>query len=216
MSRRVLRGFHARPVLLVAALVGLIVYLLCPTNLGRSARAIIAWDLFVIAYLAAMGWVMLRSGRDDIRRRAALYDEGAIAVLTLSVAAAIASIMTVIVEMTSATPADRYGAFQIGLTIATVALSWAFVHTIFALHYAHDFYGECAEPPLHFPGEPHPLYGDFMYFSFVIGCACATADVDIRARDVRRIAAIHGVIAFFFNTAVLALSINIAAGLIGK
>ena len=99
----------------------------------------------------------------------------------------------------------------------TILFSWCFVHTAFALHYAHEFYidrGQAAAPGLQFPGGGPPDYLDFLYFSFVIGTTSQTADVAIASRSLRRLALLHGVIAFLFNITLVALAVNIAAGLI--
>ena len=104
---------------------------------------------------------------------------------------------------------------HIALAGGTVLLSWSFVHTIFAVHYAHEYYvgpeNELAKG-LEFPGKTPPDYWDFMYYSFVIGTACATADVNITSKIMRRITMLHCVFAFFFNTTILALMVNIGAG----
>jgi uncharacterized membrane protein len=94
-------------------------------------------------------------------------------------------------------------------------LSWALIHTIFALHYAHEFYDEIAGGGLAFPGDDkEPDYWDFVYFSFVIGMTSQVSDVGITSKQIRRTAAAHGVVAFFFNAALLALTINLAASAI--
>jgi uncharacterized membrane protein len=112
---------------------------------------------------------------------------------------------------------------NIGLAAATIVGAWFFIHLTYAFHYAHEFFDEYfAEPGrsaaerggLAFPGTEHPDYYDFLYFSYVIGVACQTADVNISSQAMRRVALVHCVLAFFFNSAVLALTINIAAGLI--
>lgn len=215
----------ARPYLQLAAVIALAVYVILPGGplmaggWRLATRVLVAWDVFVAVYLALAANVMRRSSVDDIRRRAPQYDAGAKTILTLSVVAALASFAAVVAEMSMARQGGGYGVLPLIFAIVTIGLSWAFVHVIFALHYAHDFYspepGE-ARPALIFPGTTDPRYGEFVYFAFVIGCACATADVNIASPSVRRLAAAHGVIAFFFNTAIVALSINIAAGLIGS
>ena len=112
---------------------------------------------------------------------------------------------------------------HIGLAALTIMSSFTFIHIMFMLHYAHEFYSEWKRDPakpkgerggLMFPGEDMPGYLDFMYFSFVIGVASQTADVATCSKDMRMIVLIHGIVSFFFNTTVLALTINIAAGLI--
>jgi len=95
------------------------------------------------------------------------------------------------------------------------AAAWALIHTAFALHYAHTYYrapaGVPGSAPLQFPGAGDPGYVDFLYFAFVIGSTAQTADVGITSARMRRLAMMHGVIAFFFNTTLLALAVNAAA-----
>ena len=138
--------------------------------------------------------------------------------------AAIAAIAAIVAEL--AIVKDLSGTIKglhIGLAAATIVSAWFFIHLTYAFHYAHEFFDEYfAEPGrsaaerggLAFPGTEHPDYYDFLYFSYVIGVACQTADVDISSPAMRRGALVHCVLAFFFNSAVLALTINIAAGLI--
>jgi uncharacterized membrane protein len=114
-------------------------------------------------------------------------------------------------------------AAHLGLAILTVVDSWLFIHLTFALHYAHEYYFERATSPdrepqlrggLVFPGTEQPTYIDFLYFAYVIGVACQTADVSTSSAAMRAVALAQGVLAFFFNTAVLALTVNIAAGFV--
>ena len=112
-------------------------------------------------------------------------------------------------------PAVRQG--RLALTGATVLSSWCLTHLVFAVHYAHDYYlnqGRKLPPGIQFPGETEPDYGDFLYLAGVIGTSGQTADVSFTSRAMRRIALAHCVLAFLFNTTVLALTINIAAGLL--
>ena len=102
------------------------------------------------------------------------------------------------------------------LAAVTILLSWAFTHTIFALHYAHEYYDENAGKGggLKFPGDEPPDYWDFMYFSFVVGMTFQVSDVQVEDHKLRREVLAHGVLAFFFNVAIVALTINIVVGLI--
>ena len=211
---RLVKSLKVRPHLLGAIGLGVMVYLALPASLGLASRAILAWDAALLIYLAQIGVMMFRAGIADIRQRAAIYDEGATLILILSDIAAVASIAALVIELASAKTSGGYGPWQISLAAATLILSWTFVHVIFALHYAHDYYSASAGPTLEFPGEKHPLYGDFLYFSFVIGVANATADVTILSPGVRRIALAHGILAFFFNTTIVAMAINIAVSLL--
>ena len=104
------------------------------------------------------------------------------------------------------------------LVAATLLSSWTFIHVMFALHYAAAYYApaetEGFSRGLKFPGEAEPDWGEFVYQAFVVGCAFATADVNVTTGDMRRIVIAQGVVAFFFNTVILALTINIGAGFI--
>ena len=86
---------------------------------------------------------------------------------------------------------------------------------MFALHYAHDYYhaADTTATGLDFPGAEKPDYWDFMYFAFVIGMTFQVSDVQISRRIMRRVALLHSVIAFFFNVVIIAITVNIVAGL---
>jgi len=104
---------------------------------------------------------------------------------------------------------------QVILAGITILLSWAFIHMIFALHYAHEFYGEddTINGGLAFPGgDQEPDYWDFAYFSFVIGMTSQVSDVGVTSQQIRRTATAHGIVSFLFNVALVALTINVVAG----
>lgn len=183
------------------------------------ARLLLAWDLGAGTFLVLIWTMMLRSSHDDIQRRADLEDAGAIAVLILTVASAIASLVAIIVELRGLHAAVGSGGQDascgLALAIVTVLVSWAFVHTIFALHYAHDFYtGRPDRGGLAFPGTSKPDYLDFAYFSFTMGAASQTSDVSITSSRMRRFVLVHTILSFLFNTTVLALAVNVGASLI--
>jgi uncharacterized membrane protein len=145
---------------------------------------------------------MARSQIGHIRQRAAIEDEGQVGILVLTVAAALASLGAIIAEL-GTSPANAAGRQprQLVLAIVTILLSWAFTHTIFALHYAHEFYSENGGKGggLTFPGGDEPDYWDFVYFSFVIGMTSQVSDVAVACKPIRRTVAAHGVISFIFN-----------------
>jgi len=131
------------------------------------------------------------------------------------VAAALASLGAIFAELGTSTPGESRPPSHLVLATLTILLSWAFIHTIFALHYAHEFYDEAAGQGMTFPGgDPNPDYWDFVYFSFVIGMTSQVSDVAITSKVIRRTVAAHGVVSFLFNAALLALTVNIAAGAI--
>jgi uncharacterized membrane protein len=130
----------------------------------------------------------------------------------LTVASALASLAAIFAQLggSAGTTGDRPPA-KVALAVFTIMLTWAFIHTIFALHYAHEFYDETDGGGLAFPGDREPDYWDFVYFSFVIGMTSQVSDVAITSKLIRRTAAAHGIVSFVFNVALLALTVNLAA-----
>jgi uncharacterized membrane protein len=181
-------------------------------------RMLIGWDVGVVIYLGGAAVMMSRCATAaQMKRNAAAQDEGAFAILVLTVAAAIASVGAIFAELASVERTDPHYSFYGALAVCTVSLSWAFIHTIFALHYAHEFYGAGARRNgLRFPDDNDPDYWDFIYFSFVIGMTFQVSDVAVRNKSIRRMVVVHGALSFFFSTAVVALTVNIAANIIQK
>ncbi len=215
-----LKQIHARPRLVFALFLGIAFYLVLPLlwTLGNATRLLLSWNAAVCLYLVLAARMMARSSSDTIRRRALHQDDGRKTVLVLVVVAAMASLLAIVDELSvvkSLTGSERLG--HVALTALTVVTSWCFTHLMFAIHYAHDYYLSLSrhQPTgLVFPGDEAPDYGDFLYFAAVIGTSGQTADVSITSRAMRRTGLAHCVLAFFFNAAVLALTINIAASLL--
>ena len=215
----IIRVGMAHKRLLISAAIGIAaIFLLRVTDLHLVTRMLLGWDIAVAIYLMAAAFVMARcSTVAAIKRNAAIQDEGAFAILLLTVAAAIASLGAIFAELASLDRASPSYPLHVALVVTTVILSWTFTHTIFTLHYAHDFYGEAARADgLKFPGNTQPDYWDFVYFSFVIGMTFQVSDVAVTNRSIRRMVVAHGALSFFFSTAIVALTVNIAAGLIQK
>lgn len=191
---------------------GLAVTLTLLATSWRIPTSILAgWDGGVVLYLAQIFWIMDRWPIDHIRERACVEDEGAAALLVLTTASALASLAAVISELGHAP-----GAYRVALGAVTILLSWAFMHVIFALHYAHEFYGEGSDDRiggLDFPGNEEPDYRDFLYYSLVVAMTAQVSDVQVTSKTMRRLTTVHGVVAFFFNVTVLALTVNIVSTL---
>ena len=145
-------------------------------------------------------------------------DDGAPIILLLTVFGAMASLGAIVMILSDAgTMKAAVWAWHIGLVLLTFTLSWLLVHTAFALRYSHLYYKEfenTQSPPLIFPSDPRPKYSDFLYFSMVIGMTCQTADVNIASSRIRFLVMIQGLIAFTFNTSLLALAINLISGVV--
>jgi uncharacterized membrane protein len=202
---------RARARLFLSAAIGVIatVALAGLTTWRPTTRLLVGWDVGVGLYLILAVEAMARSDVHRIRARAAEQDEGQMAILVGTVAAALASLAAIVAELGSSA-----GGLRLGQVLAALAifLSWFFIHTMFALHYAHEFYDRDGGGGMAFPGGgEEPDYWDFVYFSLVIGMTSQVSDIGVTTKTVRRTVAAHGVVSFAFNTALLALSINLAA-----
>jgi len=212
MSRPV-RVVYARPRTFLAIAIGIAAFFLSPASLRLVTRLLAGWDVFAAVYLVLVLVMMLRCDHRHIRRSAILQDDGRFLILMVTALGAFASIAAIIFEL----GASHRGPVELTLATATIALSWAAVHTAFALHYAHDYYRGSKPGGLQFPSgdeHDHADYWDFVYFSFVIGMTAQVSDVGITDKMIRRTATVHGIISFVYNTALVALMVNIAASAI--
>jgi len=217
-SPRLVRIIRTRPRLFLSALLGLaaIGFLFATCDWRAATKFLVGWDIGIGLYLILAFALMARSDVHRIRRRAANQDEGGMVMLVLTVAAAVASLAAIFAELGTAAGATRH-AGQLILATATVVMSWAFIHSIFALHYAHEFYGEGRDRQMGgmtFPEDHDPDYWDFTYFAFTIGMCGQVSDVAVSSKAIRRTVLAHSVISFLFNAALLALTVNIAASAI--
>jgi len=185
------------------------------TDWRLATRLLVAWDVFAGLYLLLVLQMMATAKVDRIRRRARLQDEGQTAILALTATAALASLAAILALLSASGPHGRQPA-DLLLAILTSFMSWALTHTIFALHYAHEYYdeNEGRGGGMKFPIEGNPDYWDFMYFSFTIGMCAQVSDIGVSCKPIRRTVLGHSIISFVFNTALLALTVNIAASAI--
>ena len=224
VRKRILpRALTARPRLAVATAIGLLVGLaaarLAP-GLKLTTDLILGWDALALTFNAAALHGMSRQGPAQIRARAAAEDQGRAAILALIIAAVAASIAAVAAELVLAKSTHGLAeAAHVVLAFGTVSASWLMMQVVFALHYAHQYYdadvarGGADTGGLGFPGRQAPDYWDFLHFSIVIGVASQTADVAFTSKRVRRLGTVHSLVAFAFNTVIVALTINLLAGL---
>lgn len=199
--------------LLIAAIAAIFLVWHEPT----AGRVLLVWDIAVLAYLGIVWYRMLTSSLTRLKKRAADLDLSDTVILVLSVAAAVASIAGIGFELVGSRSASLDGKlFGAGFAMATVLLSWTFLHTLFTQHYAHRYYSDDGDRGgLRFPEDnPQPGYWDFLYFSFTVGVAAQTADVSVTSTFMRRMVFVHAVLSFLFNTTILALAINIGASLV--
>jgi uncharacterized membrane protein len=213
-----IRVIKTRPRLSIAVALGLLIAftLITLTKWRVASSLLVGWDVCAGLYLTLAFHMMSQADIAHMRRRARQQDEGQFAILILAAIAGLASLAAIFALLGTQhggmrSPADLF------LATITILLAWAFTHTMFALHYAHEYYDENDGKGggMEFPGgECEPDYWDFMYFSFVVGMCAQVSDVTVSCKPIRRTVFGHSVVSFIFNAALLALTVNIAASAI--
>ena len=207
------RVVYSRPRTFIAVAIGIVAFFLMPTSFRLLTRLVVGWDVFAALYLVLAYIMMLRCDVAHIHRSAVLQDDGRFLILLVTALGAFASLAAIVFEL----GASKSSPEALILAIVTIVLSWALVHTAFSLHYTHEYYRGKKPGGLQFPSGDARVdadYWDFVYFSFVIGMTAQVSDVGITDKIIRRTAIVHGIISFVFNTALLALMVNIAASAI--
>lgn len=218
MLGTLLEQLRLRPRLLTAIAVGVAVVAACPGSLPALTRGLLGWNVGVWFYLLLALQMMASADHGHLQRNAIAQADGRAAVLLLAVAGALASLAAIALELSHV----RHGADAaqgwpyLLLAISTVLGSWLLLPVEFALAYASLYHRDGQGPHgLEFPGdEGQPDYTDFMYFAVTLAATSQTSDVVVNARPMRRLVLLHALLSFAFNTGVLALTINILAGLI--
>lgn len=212
-----LHHFRTRPRLLGALMFGLAVALALPGGLPWGTRSLLGWNAAVWVYLLLMGWMMLRADHDKLHRDALAQAEDAATVLAVVVIAAVASLVGMVLELSAAKlPGAAHEWRHVLFAATTVLGGWLLLPTLFTLTYASAYYRQPHGGGLKFPdANPafRPSYADFLYFSFTIAVASQTADIAVTSSPMRRLVLLQTLLSFGFNTAVLALTINIAASM---
>ena len=204
--------------LLIITATGIGSYCFLPTDLTPIVRLAVSWVLAGCLYLILTYIMMYFSTKENILGLTKKEDDGAAMILLIIVLAAVASLVTIVIILSGIKTLPISLAIRhVGLVLATYTVSWLYVHTAFALHYAHIYYQELEktnEAPLLFASKLRPAYVDFLYFSMVIGMTCQTADVNIANSKMRFLVMIQGMTAFVFNASLLALAINLISGVV--
>jgi len=193
----------------------LLVFALEPRSLEFRTRVLIAWDVGTVGYLALSWLTILRSDVHMTRFRARMYDQSGYIIFLLVVGAAWVSMVAItllIAEVKELHAAQK--ATHLALSIIALLAAWFLIHTVFAFHYAREYYapgesGTSSSGGLRFPDCDTPTYVDFAYYALVIGMTSQVSDVAVVSSDMRRTTLAHGVLSFIFKIAVLALSINV-------
>jgi uncharacterized membrane protein len=189
---------------------------------GAIPRILAGWNAGGWLYLILIGIKMWQAEVEGIKREAGIERESRIAVLVIVTLGSFFTLLALFAQLAALkTEHGMDRNISVGLSVSTIFLSWLLIHTVFAIYYAHEFHSEGRDGArggsgggLKFPDDRTPDYLDFLYFSFVVGTTAQTSDVDVTSRAMRFVVMLHGILSFFFNTAVIALAVNLALQLV--
>jgi len=207
--------------LVYGGLAGIAVGLVPWPHLHGMARVVLGWTAGAGLYLALSWWLAHTFDARRTRERAQSLDQPNVVLLVVMLTAVLFSVVAIAMllqQVKELAGIDR--TLHVALALVALATSWLMIHTVYAFHYAHHYYlmeksrGKAGEDALDFPGKAPPDYADFIYYAFVVGMTSQVSDVQVQSSDLRRITLVHSVFSFAFNMLVLALSINVVAGVI--
>lgn len=206
--------------LILCLLTGTTFYFLPPASrVNLPTRIFLAWDVFSMCMIILSWLTFATTGPRQMRELARVQDESRSITYLILLTSNCTSLLAVVLLLISKDAGEMSKEAALLVTIAGMAFSWLLMHTVFTLRYAHLYYGDSLTTPavhaggLNFPGEEKPDYIDFAYFSFVLGMTFQVSDVEITSKSIRRLALIHGILSFVFNTTIIAITINLLAGL---
>lgn len=220
---KLFQNFDHRPRLVVSIALAALVLAILPPSLQLLTRILCAWNIGAEIFLVLTWWKMVKATPENIQRYSQYEYEGRLAIFMAIIGVACASVLAIgfLFSDNKKSLTVMLLALHVTLAVMTIISSWVLVHTIFALQYAHNYYrnvnksnGEEAARGLDFPNNNYPDYWEFLYYSFVVGMTSQVSDVQTTSRQMRRLTLLHSIISFFFNTSILAMTINIIASLI--
>lgn len=206
--------------LLISIVVGVVVFMLIPFRTTQVMPHILfAWDIFTLCLLILTWITFYTTPPLKIREQAHRQDDTRIVIFILVLVATSISMLAVLSILVNHNASLHDKALEVPTAVACMLLSWCLVHTIFTTRYAHIYYADdkikkdVHAGGLDFPKEPHPDFVDFAYFSFTLGMTFQVSDVEISSKTIRRLALWHGFLSFGYNATIIALTVNIIAGL---
>jgi uncharacterized membrane protein len=187
-------------------------------HIDMLTRVMVGWDIFSLCIIV-MSWItFFITAPEQIRAQAKEQDPTSPIIFIIILVATLASLLAVLILIITKKEGNSGASYRLPIAFSGMVFSWFLIHTLFALRYAHLFYGDSKTKPeahaggLEFPGDELPGYLDFAYFSFVLGMTFQVSDVEIASKKLRHLALVHGLISYGFGTTMIALVINLIAG----
>lgn len=217
---RAWRAVRSRPRLIAGAAAGLVSLPVLPGAWLASTRGLVAWDVGVLSFLGLSAQLFATAAPSQMPAAAEAQEEGEWTIFAMTLAVVSVSFAAVGTQFAAIKDDAGQRGWYVALIAVTLLVSWLMTHVTFAFRYAHEYYADDEGGPeidrgLEFPGENEPDYWDFLYFALVLGMTFQVSDVPITSRKLRRVATVHGLLSFLFNTVIVALTVNLAAPLMG-
>lgn len=212
------RSVRNRPHFFIALFIGFITAMILTwlTSWQWSTILLVSWNASVSVYLLYILQLMKSCDHSKMQQQAKKQDESKWVIMLIVLLALAMCLVAILIQLSQLPSESSAKLGHVALALLTIVSAWLFMHSVFALHYAHDFYMALSRNEenggLDFPGTEHPTYPDFLYFSYTIGTSAQTADVSITTKHMRLLNLFHAVLSFGFNTTILAICINVAAG----
>lgn len=197
--------------------VGAVAFVACLFLSPKYAVAIGANAMFV-TYLALVAIEFPSLTAEFLEQRPDDADSPVAAIFLVTSLVAVVAAAFLFLALNSGQGGDP---LEIVASVTSLVLGWFTVHTMAALHYAHEYYIDAPGQKggvvagLAFPGSEPPDGGAFLYFSYVLGMTAQVADVAVTSSAMRRLVTLHGVFSFFFNTVIVAATVNVVVTIAG-
>lgn len=205
-----------------AAGYGVLVQTIRPDSIGSLAFIVSVyfgtWSVYALVY-SGLTWAVLRTAdgaslaawltEDRSRRRRRRRVEQLAGSGGPLGALSFCAVATGAVVWAAVLPQLRDDPVVIGLAVLVVAATWLLIATVFAVHYARE---DTHLGGLGFSGteqDGRPRLSDYLYLSVQVSTAYNGADVTATRQHMRRTITAHAVVAFVFNTVLIALLVSL-------
>jgi uncharacterized membrane protein len=206
-------GVSARRRVITAAVIGIVVGTVSGVFIPWPLTPLVAWD---VAALTFVTWIWIRIWKLDAAatgRHAEREDPTRAAADLIVLIAAVASLIAVGYVLVRAGSGGGFiEGLQVGFGVASVVVSWSVVHTVYALRYARLYYAG-TDGGANFHQEEKPRYSDFAYLAFTVGMTFQVSDTELNNASFRATVLRHSLLSYMFGTVIVALTINLIAGL---
>jgi uncharacterized membrane protein len=195
----------------VGAVVAVVVAL--AAGVGPMHDALVAWDAGAVVYLLWL-WLTNRKLDADGTAKMAVREDPTRPltdlVLLVAAVASLGAVVSTVVEASSSKGAAQ--ALLVALGIGSIVASWVLVHSLFSMTYARLYYTD-EDGGIDFNCDEPPVWIDFAYLAFTIGMTFQVSDTELQTTGLRRVALRHMLLSYLFGAVIVAVTINIVAGL---